>query len=73
MSVSASKSKLAAVTKQLHQHWRDTEHYWRDAKSQEFEQKYLAGLIDSVENAVSAMDKLETLLAKIRHDCGQQQ
>jgi hypothetical protein len=69
MSLSASKIRLAAVTKELSVNWRETKESWRDAKSAEFEQNYLQELFDSVDAAVGVMDQLEKALKKIRTDC----
>ena len=69
MSLSASKIRLAAITKELSVNWRETKESWRDAKAQEFEQNYLQELFDSVDAAVGVMEQLDKLLNKIRNDC----
>lgn len=69
MSLSASKIRLAAITKELLANWRETKESWRDAKSHEFEQNYLQELFDSVDSAVGVMDQLDKALKKIRTDC----
>lgn len=69
MSLSASKIRLAAITKELSVNWRETKESWRDAKAQEFEQNYLQELFDSVDAAVGVMDQLDKVLKKIRTDC----
>ena len=69
MSLSASKIRLTAITKELSTNWRETKESWRDAKSQEFEQKYLQELFDGVESAAGVMDQLEKVLKKIRTEC----
>ena len=46
MSLSANKSQLAAITKELSGHWQQTQEYWKDSKSQEFERKYLDELFE---------------------------
>lgn len=33
----AGGSRLAGLTKELRAQWQDTKNYWKDAKSQEFE------------------------------------
>ena len=69
MSVSAGRSKLTALTQELAVHWQSTRESWRDAKSQEFEQKYLSELFSTVNAAVGRTEELAKLLAKIRSDC----
>ena len=69
MSLSGSKNRLVAVTKELSNRWDETKNYWRDAKSQEFEQRYLAELFANVDKTVMVMEKLDELLTKVRKDC----
>jgi len=69
MSLVSSKGRLIAIGKDLSNAWRDTKVYWRDAKAQEFEAKYIIPLIDNVESAATAIDKLDKILAKVRSDC----
>lgn len=49
--------------------WQHTREYWRDAKSTEFEHKYLDELFSSVDKAVGVIEQLDKLLNKIRRDC----
>jgi hypothetical protein len=67
--MSASGARLGAITKQLSVEWQQTKEYWADAKSLEFEQKYMQELISSVDKTVTVIDQLDKLLSKIRHDC----
>ena len=67
--MSGNGSKLMAVTKELSNQWHYTKEYWRDAKSQEFERKYLQELMASVDRAVAVMEQLDKLVGKIRNDC----
>ncbi len=69
MNLSGSKNRLAALTKELSNRWQDTKNYWRDAKSQEFEQRYMTELFANVERTITVMDKLNELLIKVRKDC----
>lgn len=69
MSLVASKARLTAAGKELSNAWRDTKSHWRDAKALEFEGKYVNPLIDQLESAVVAIEKLDHLLAKVRQDC----
>ena len=65
----ASGSRLAGLTKELRAQWQDTKNYWKDAKSQEFEHKYMEELLASVDRAVTMIDQLDKLVNKIRKDC----
>jgi thymidylate synthase len=65
----ASGSRLAGLTKELRAQWQDTKNYWKDAKSQEFERKYMEELLASVDRAVNVIDQLDKLVTKIRKDC----
>ena len=69
MSLGGSKSRLAAVSKELSLKWEDTKTYWRDDKSREFEHRYLEELFAQVDKAVTVIDKLDEILTKVRKDC----
>ena len=69
MSMNATKMRLAALTKDLWGKWEQTREYWQDAKSQEFEQHYLADLVASVDKAVAVIEQLDKLVTKARRDC----
>jgi hypothetical protein len=69
MSVAASKNRLAGLTRELMVRWRETTDHWRDAKAQEFEEKYLEDLTTSVDRAATVIEQLDKLLAKVRKDC----
>jgi len=67
--MNANGTRLAGITKDLWLQWQQTKEYWRDAKSQEFEQKYLDELVASVDKATAVIEDLDKLLMKIRKDC----
>jgi len=69
VNLSGNKSRLVAATKELLLRWDETRHYWRDAKSQEFDQHYLSELRVQVDKAVTVIEKLDELLKKVRSDC----
>jgi hypothetical protein len=69
MNTSANGKILVMATKELSRKWEDTKESWQDAKSREFEQKYLLDLMASVERAVPVFDDLDKLLSRIRSDC----
>lgn len=67
--MSASGNRLAALTKELWLQWQRTREEWGDAKSHEFERKYLYELNASVDKTVTVIEELEKLLSKVRKDC----
>lgn len=69
MSLNASKSRLAALTKDLAAKWRETREYWRDDRAREFEQRYMDDLLSGVTNALNNIEALERILNRIRDDC----
>jgi hypothetical protein len=69
MSLTADRTRLRAITKELTVRWEETRNYWKDAKSQEFERQYLEELLARVDKAVVAIEKLEKVAARARSDC----
>jgi hypothetical protein len=67
--MSANGARLEAITKELRIQWQQTKHHWSDTKSAEFEHRYLDELFTSVDRAVSVIDQLDKLIAKIKKDC----
>ena len=69
MNLSGNKSRLVGTTKELSLRWEETRNYWRDAKSQEFEHKYMQELLTRVDKAVTVIEKLDEILRKVQSDC----
>jgi hypothetical protein len=69
MNLSGVKSRLAGITKELATRWDETRNHWKDAKSREFEQRYMTELFANVERTITVFEKLDELLAKVRKDC----
>ena len=69
MNLSGNKSRLVGLTREIGLHWAETKNHWRDARAQEFEQRFMTELFANVDRTVSVMEKLEELLKKIRSDC----
>lgn len=67
--MNANASRLSGLTKDLMRRWEQTREYWQDAKSEEFEQKFLSELTASVDKTVNVIDQLDKLMTKIRRDC----
>lgn len=66
---SATKNRLLGLTKELAADWAATKDYWRDAKAQEFEKRFIEDLMVGVNAAVTNIDALERALNKVRSDC----
>jgi hypothetical protein len=69
VNVGANKTRLAAITKELAAKWQETKNFWTDSKCDEFERKYIEELIGGVDKAMTVMDRLDKLSAKIKSDC----
>jgi hypothetical protein len=69
MNLAGGKSRLVAITKELSLKWDQTKNYWRDAKSREFQQRYMTELFANVDKTVTVIEKLDELLTKVRKDC----
>ena len=69
MSTRVNASILGEATKVLQTDWQQTRTTWTDAKSLEFEKIYLDPLPTLVAQAGVAVEELNALLSKVRHDC----
>jgi len=69
MSMSGNKGRLTGLTRDLSLQWEETKNHWRDAKSEEFERKYIVELSAHVNRAILVLEQLEELLKKVRSDC----
>jgi hypothetical protein len=69
MTISANGKILVMATKELSRKWDETKESWQDAKSAEFEQKFLFDLTSGVVRAVPVFDDLDKLIARVRNDC----
>ncbi len=67
--MSAAQNRLAGLTNELKIEWEQTKHYWNDAKSAEFEQRFINELVPAVNQAIVTIESLERVLAKLRQDC----
>ena len=64
-----SKNSLMGLTKELRAEWDQTRQSWNDAKSLEFEQRFLNDLLAGVNQAIANIDTLERVINKVRNDC----
>jgi hypothetical protein len=69
MNLSGAKSRLAGSARELSLKWTETKNYWLDAKSREFERRYLDDLFVRVDKTVAIIEKLDEILKKVRSDC----
>ena len=69
MNLSANKSRLIALTKEINLRWEDTKSYWHDAKAAKFEHDFMVELFPRLNQATHGIEKLEELLNRIRKDC----
>ena len=67
--MNANGTRLTGITKELWTQWLETKEYWRDARSAEFEQRYMQELLSTVDRTVGVIEQLDKLLTKIRRDC----
>ena len=66
---SGAKNRLLGLTKELAADWAATKDHWSDAKSQEFEKRFIDDLMAGVTAAMTNIDALERVLEKVREDC----
>jgi hypothetical protein len=69
MSLGAYRTGLVTLTKELSLRWAQTKEHWRDARSEEFEKRYLEELLASVDKTTAVIEELDKLLTKVRNDC----
>jgi hypothetical protein len=69
MNLIASRTRLQALAKDLLLKFEETKSTWHDVRSQEFERKYLQELGARVEKSISAIERLDQVLNKVRNDC----
>lgn len=66
---SEGNATLVQAIKDLHRNWEAVKEHWRDAKSEEFGQKYLDRLPGLTSRTSLAMDDVEALIRKVHLDC----
>ena len=67
--MTGSGNRLMGLTKQLRAEWDQTKQYWNDAKSREFEKRFLEELMAGVNLAVTNIDALDRVISQVRSDC----
>jgi hypothetical protein len=69
MNLSGNRGRLVGLTREISLQWDETKNSWRDAKSSEFEQRFMTELVAHTGRAVSVLEQLDKLLQKVRSDC----
>jgi hypothetical protein len=69
VSLVSNKARLATVTRDLSNQWKETRESWQDARAAEFEQKYLQELVAQVDASLEVLEQLDRILNRIRKDC----
>ena len=69
MNLSGTKNRLTALTKELAVQWDETKNHWWDAKTQEFERRYISELFVNVDRTVTALEQLNEILNTVSKDC----
>ena len=67
--MNANASRLDGLTRDLYNQWLQTKEYWQDAKSEEFQQKYVEELLSGVNKTVGVIEQLDKLITRIKRDC----
>ncbi|MEQ1860501.1 MAG: hypothetical protein ABMA13_11250 [Chthoniobacteraceae bacterium] len=69
MNVAGCAENLAQALKELRIEWERVGGYWRDAKRDEFEHKYLETLPNDVPRAALVVKEIAAVLERVRKDC----
>jgi hypothetical protein len=69
MNLSGTRGRLELLTRELLRNWEETKTFWGDTKAQEFERLYIEELATRVGKALTAAEKLDAMLTRIREDC----
>jgi hypothetical protein len=69
MSLSGNKGRLLGLTREFSLEWAETRVHWKDAKSEEFDHKFMVELSANVNRSITVLEQLEELLKKVRSDC----
>ena len=64
-----SRAKLIHAAKKLMTDWQQAQEVWRDDNCQQFDKKYMTPLELSIRAAVSAMERMDTMLNSAQQDC----
>ena len=69
MSLGSSRTRLMGALKELQVRWDRAKSTWDDPQSRDFESRHLVPLEPTIRHAVTAMEKMEAILARARREC----
>lgn len=69
MNLNSNKARLVGLTQEISARWSNTKAYWRDERAKKFDQQFMSELFPRLNQATTAMDKLDEIFKKIRKDC----
>ena len=73
MSLSAGRYQLTNAFKALKQEWEGTENIWRDVIRRDFADHHWDPLAARMAAILTAIDRLDQVLAQVKRDCGETQ
>ena len=62
--------RLQKETKRLRDHWEQAKTDWQDKAAKEFEEKYLAPLIPTLQHSLAAVYELAEVIEEAERQCG---
>lgn len=69
MSLSSGRFQLSNAFKTLRHEWDSTENFWRDVVRKDFEETHWEPLAVRMNSVLTAMDRLDQALAKMKQEC----
>jgi hypothetical protein len=69
MSLATGRYQLSNAFKALKQEWEGTETVWRDIVRKDFAEAYFDPLAIRLASVLTAMDRLDQALSKMKQDC----
>ncbi len=60
---------MVGLTREISLRWAETKTHWHDAKSEEFDRRFMVELAAQVSRTEVNVEKLDELLQKVRNDC----
>ena len=68
MGVYESSAKIKLSAKDLNIIWQQTKTFWKDEKSRQFEEKFMAPLSAEIKKTETALDTIGAILNRIRFE-----
>jgi len=70
VSLGSARTRLKTSLKELQVRWDQVRARWDDVQSRDFEKTFLEPMEPRIRSAMTAMEKMEGILARVRRDCG---